>query len=168
LIRERQYLEAERIARDAFDAQLEMLGPRHPNTLEALKQLGKALAYNQRYPEASKLFHDMIEKQNDAAGQRNLRLAWYAFACTAAAADQPEDALQFLRQAISYGFKDGAGLAADEDLQNMRATPGFQQLVAELKGPPLASNESFAPAAPHGAYFHRSLRVLERLPATES
>ena len=61
---------------------------------------------------------------------------WYAFACVAAAANRPDDALQYLHEAIDRGYKDADGLMADDDLKNLRQTQSFQQLVAALKHPP--------------------------------
>ena len=94
------------------------------------------MAYTHRYAEASKLFRDAIEKQDNSEGQGNRWSVWYAFACVAVAANRPDDALQYLREAINRGYKDADGLMADDDLKKLRQNPHFQQLVAELKRPP--------------------------------
>jgi eukaryotic-like serine/threonine-protein kinase len=60
---------------------------------------------------------------------------WYAFACTASAADQPDDALSYLQEAVNRGLKDADGLATDNDLKSLRSNPRFQRLIAELKVP---------------------------------
>jgi hypothetical protein len=49
------------------------------------------------------------------------------------AANHPDDALQYLREAIHRGYKDADGLMADPDLEKLRPNSNFQQLVAELK-----------------------------------
>ena len=49
------------------------------------------------------------------------------------AANHPDDALQYLREAINRGYKDADGLMADPDLEKLHPNPNFQQLVAELK-----------------------------------
>jgi eukaryotic-like serine/threonine-protein kinase len=136
LIREGRYAEAEKIARETFEGQLRSLGPQHPDTLNTLQQLGTAMAYNHRYPEASKLFRDVIEKESNSEGQGNRWSVWYAFACVAAAADHPDDALQYLREAINRGYTGAEGLTADDDLKNLRHNPHFQELVAALRRPP--------------------------------
>ncbi len=135
LIREGRYAEAEKNARAAFDAVLRTLGPLHLLTVEALRQLGTAMAYTHRYSEASKLFRDVIEKQDSAKGQGDRFSVWYSFACVAVAANHPEDALQYLREAIKRGYKDVEGLAADDSLASLHQNPHFQELVAELKHP---------------------------------
>ena len=49
------------------------------------------------------------------------------------AANHPDDALQYLREAINRGYKDADVQMADPDLEKLRPNPNFQQLVAELK-----------------------------------
>ena len=135
LIREGHYAEAEKIARETFEVQVRSLGPQHSDTLTTLQQLGKAMAYCHRYPEASTLFREVIEKQDNSKGQGDAFSVWYSFACVAVAANRPDDALQYLREAINRGYKDVAALIADYDLKNLRSNPKFQQLVTELKTP---------------------------------
>ncbi|MGA3091335.1 MAG: serine/threonine-protein kinase [Terriglobales bacterium] len=132
---ERRYLEAEKLARETFEIQRRVLGPQHPETLDSLRQLGKALAHTHRYAEASKLYRDLIENQDNAGGQGKRWLVWYSFACIAAAANQSDDALSYLREAVNRGYKDADGLTAEDDLKKLRRNPKFQQLVAELKTP---------------------------------
>ena len=96
------------------------------------------MAYSHRYPEASKLFRDVIEKQDDSKGQGDRFLIWYSFACVAVAANHSDDALQYLRETINRGYKDADAFMADHNLKNLRPNPKFQQLVAELKHPPAA------------------------------
>jgi tetratricopeptide (TPR) repeat protein len=136
LIREGRYAEAEKNAREAFEALIRTMGPQHPFTLGALQQLGTAMALDHRYPEASKLFRDAIEKQDNSKGQGDRFSVWYSFACVAVAANHPDDALQYLREALNRGYKDADALMADDNLKNLHPNPKFQQLVAELKHPP--------------------------------
>jgi len=136
LIREGDYAEAEKIAREAFEVRLRTLGPQHPETLDSLQRLGTALAHSQRYAEASKQFRDVIEKDGNSKGQGNPFSVWYSFACVAAAANRPDEALQYLQEAVNRGYRDADHLLADDDLKNLRSKPKFQQLVAELRHPP--------------------------------
>jgi eukaryotic-like serine/threonine-protein kinase len=135
LTREGHYQEAEKIAREAYNIGLRTLGPQHPDTEVALLQLGKELAYEHRYAEASKLFGGAIDQQGNAASQEIPGLMWYDFACLAETADRPDDALQYLREAIHRGYKDADHMMADDDLKKLRPNPKFQQLVAGLKAP---------------------------------
>jgi hypothetical protein len=94
------------------------------------------MALDHRYPEASKLFRDVIEKQDNSKGQGNRFSVWYSFACVAVAANHPDDALQYLREALNRGYKDADALMADNNQKSLHPNPKFQQLVAELKRPP--------------------------------
>jgi eukaryotic-like serine/threonine-protein kinase len=136
LTKEGHYAEAEDLARATYMLQRRDSGPQHPDTLDTLRELGKAMAYSHRYAEASKLFRDVIESGNNSAGQGNRWSVWYDFACVAAAAGRPDDALQYLREAINRGYEDAGGLMADDDLKSLRPKPQFQQLVATLRLPP--------------------------------
>jgi eukaryotic-like serine/threonine-protein kinase len=133
LIAEGQYAEAEKLARDTYEVQVRTLGPQDSDTLKTLQLLGTALADSHRYPEASKLFRDTIGKDSSSGGQGNGWPLWYSFACVAVAADRPDDALQYLHEAINRGYKDADGLVADEHLKELRSSPHFQELVADLK-----------------------------------
>jgi eukaryotic-like serine/threonine-protein kinase len=135
LIGEGRYAEAEKIALETYDVRLRTLGPQHPDTLDTLRQLGRAMAFSHRYAEASNLFRHVIEKGSDHDENGNRWSAWYSLACVAAAANRPDDALQYLREAISRGYKDADGLMADNDLRKLRPNHEFQQLVAEIKTP---------------------------------
>jgi eukaryotic-like serine/threonine-protein kinase len=137
LIQEGHYAEAERLARGDFEGMIRIAGPLHRGTLYALRQLVPALAGSGRSAEASKLYRDVMEKGQDSnSGGKGNPQWWYAFAGMAATTNHPEDALQYLREAINRGYKDADGLMADENLRSLRQNPGFQALVAELKRSP--------------------------------
>jgi len=132
---ERRYAEAEKLARKTYEAEIRIHGPQNLHTLKVLQQLGTALANTHRYPEASKLVRDAIDQVNKPSGQGNRWLVWYVFACVAAAANRPDDAIQYLRESISRGYNDADGLVADDDLKSLRQNPQFKQVVATLKRP---------------------------------
>jgi len=135
LIAEGHCAEAEKLARETLEVEILSLGPQHPYTLNALQQLGTAMACNHRYQEATKLFQEVIEKGDNSASQGNPWAVWYSFACVAMAANHPDDALQYLREALNHGYKDADALMADNNLKNLHPNPKFQQLVSELKHP---------------------------------
>ena len=136
LMAEKKYAEAEQIARESYQVELKALGQQNPVTLNTMRKLGRAMAYTDRYPEARKLFLDLINTQNQSGGKGNRWSAWYGLACVAMAANRPDDALQYLREAIDRGYKNTDRLITDDDLKNLRANPRFQQLIAELRRPP--------------------------------
>jgi serine/threonine protein kinase len=141
LFAERRYAEAEKLARESFDIQLRKFGPRHRDVMDTLQRLGMAMALNHHYPQAKLLFADVIDKARDAQGSGNPWYVWYAFACAAVAANQADDALHYLREAVNRGLKDADGLATDDDLKGLRPNPRFQQFIAELR-PPASSAQA--------------------------
>jgi alpha/beta hydrolase family protein len=90
----------------------------------------------------------VIEKGKDSAGKGNPWSVWYDFACVAAVANLPDDALQYLQEAIHRGYKNAAVLIADDDLKNLRLNPRFQQLVAEVKHPPTKEAQTQSSSGP--------------------
>jgi eukaryotic-like serine/threonine-protein kinase len=131
-VREGKYHEAEEAARQAFDAQLRILGPQHLDTLNSLGFLGMAMAYNNHYDDAKKLFEDMLEKMNNVRAE-NISTAWYSFACVAAAAHDRKEAVQHLREAVNHGYKDIDHIRSDNDLRSLRGYPGFEAFISEAK-----------------------------------
>jgi hypothetical protein len=79
------------------------------------------------------LFRDVIAKGGDSGEQGKPWTAWYAFACVAASAKHPDDALQDLNEAIRRGYKDADRLTSDDDLKNLRQNPHFEELADERK-----------------------------------
>ena len=134
---EGRYAEAEQIAHKTLEVMNRKLGPFNPYSIFALQQEGIALAKTHRYAEAAKLFRDTIEKQDNSKKQGNTFSVWYSFACVAAAANRPDDALQYLGKAIDHGYKDPDSLLGDDDLKVLRPNPKFQQLLAQLRQPPI-------------------------------
>jgi serine/threonine protein kinase len=132
---EQRYADAEKLARETFDLQLRKLGPRHRDVLDTLQRLGMAMALNHHYAQAKLLFSDVIDKARNSEGSGNRWYVWYAFACAATAANQPDDALRYLQEASNQGLKDADGLVTDDDLKSLRSNPRFQQFIMDLKRP---------------------------------
>jgi hypothetical protein len=89
-----------------------------------------------RWRNWTNLFRDVIEKQSNSQGQGNRWSVWYSFACVAAAANQPDDVLRYLHEAVSRGYQDADGLMADDKLKKLRHNQHFQELIAALRRPP--------------------------------
>jgi len=130
LNKEGRYREAEKTARQVLDVQARVLGAGHPDSLGTLQVLGIAMVHNQRYEEAKHLFADVIEKSGKGQ-ESNVSLAWYKFACVAAAAHDPDEAVQHLREAVNDGYKDIDHIRADDDLKSLRGHPRFEAFLAE-------------------------------------
>jgi eukaryotic-like serine/threonine-protein kinase len=133
LVREGHYAEAESLAREAYEIQARTLGLQHPDTLGSLRELGRALAHMHRYSEAAKLFRDAIERQHDSKQPESLYRIWYCFASVAVAANRFDEALQYLRQAITLGFTGAEHLQSEDDFKPLRRDPRFASLVSEAR-----------------------------------
>lgn len=59
--------------------------------------------------------------------------AHYNLACSLALCKRRDDALRSLRQAVSLGYKDFEWMEQDPDLEGLKALPGFQKLLGQLK-----------------------------------
>ena len=132
LIREHKYQQAETIARQVYPIQLRVLGPEHLDSMNTLEALGLALVYESHYPEAKKLFAEEIE-QIGKLQPANLSIAWYYFAAVAAAAHDPDAAVQNLREAVDHGYTDVGRIRSDDDLKSLHGRPNFESLMAEAE-----------------------------------
>jgi len=130
-----RYDEAETLAASTFALQRRLLGPLHADTIFTLRELGRAMAYRNRYTEASRLFREVIAS-NDATGQEDRWTVWYAFAAVAATAQQPDEALNYLKEAVDRGYRDADRLSDDEELQPLRSDPRFHSLIVALESAP--------------------------------
>ena len=131
LIREGRWAEAEPLARESV-AQ----APHSRNPLaiaDAMRALGISLVHENRYDEASKLFRDILGQSQDPEVRAAI---WYAYACTAAVAEDTDGALGYLHEALNAGYRDLDKLALDTALQSVRDNPRFRRLVADLKSSP--------------------------------
>ncbi|HEY6768817.1 MAG TPA: serine/threonine-protein kinase [Candidatus Sulfotelmatobacter sp.] len=140
MLREGKSQEAEAMARQVFAIQLRVLGPQHLDTLSTLQTLGTALVVNNRYAEAKDLFSDVIQKVNKSQ-ETNSPLAWYKFACVAAAAHDREEAVQHLREAVNHGYKDIDQIRTDDDLKVLRGYSRFEEFLSDSAKRADASSE---------------------------
>ncbi len=101
-----------------------------------MQRLGLAVTYRHHCARASGLFRQTIEKSGNSAAQENRPAVWYSYACVAAAANDPDDAVQYLQEAVNRGYKDADALMADNELKTLHPNPRFQQLVTALKQSP--------------------------------
>jgi eukaryotic-like serine/threonine-protein kinase len=132
LIREGKYQDAEELARQAYAVQARILGPQHPDTLNSLQFLGTAMVYDHRYDEAKKLFEQALEKVG-ATQEGNISLVWYNFACVAVAANDRDQAVVHLREAVNHGYKDIDHIRTDEDLKSLHGYPRFEAFLTESR-----------------------------------
>jgi serine/threonine protein kinase len=137
-----QYAKAEQLQRKALDTMRRALGPENPYTLNGMQDLAGILSHEHRYAEAEKLFLQEIDVRTKLPRQLDLALAWYHFACGAAAAGHRDEALTNLRKSVDLGFTDAQRMTSDKDLKALRDDPRFSSLVAEAKSGAAAPRKS--------------------------
>jgi non-specific serine/threonine protein kinase/serine/threonine-protein kinase len=137
-----QYAKAEQLQRKAVDTMRRALGPENPYTLNGMQDLAGILSHEHRYAEAEKLFLQEIDVRTKLPRQLDLALAWYHFACGAAAAGHRDEALTNLRKSVDLGFTDAQRMTSDKDLKALRDDPRFSSLVAEAKSGAAAPRKS--------------------------
>jgi hypothetical protein len=141
--------EAVKLGEEILALQKARLGPDHPDTIQtqmavaiSLLELGRGGAAVAAARQAIELF----EKRNGTDASSLYNAACYR-AVTAAAirasdqsaqgakeADAEADrAMAWLKQAVAAGWRNAAHLAADHDLDALRARDDFKALVAELE-----------------------------------
>ncbi len=66
------------------------------------------------------------------------QIAWYNIACALSRLQRTEEAIDALRKAIQFGYDDVEWMKRDTDLDHIRETNGYAELVRELekKAPP--------------------------------
>ena len=135
LVAEGRYAEGERLQREALDIDRRVLGPEHPRTLSLLEVMAYYVVKEGRYNDAEKLFREAIQTAVKANQPGALAEAWYNFACGAAIAGHPKEAVEYLGQAIDHGYLNPEGIAADPDLKSLHDDPHFNALVAKARQP---------------------------------
>ena len=127
------YAQAEKLHREVLGIDRRVLGPDHPDSIDALEILAVDLSHEGRFSEAATLFREALQ----AAEKSNLPTiaanTWYDFACGAALAGRRSEALEYLRQAIDHGLTNPDSIPADPDLKSLHSDPGFNALVTKAR-----------------------------------
>ncbi len=129
---EGNYAEAETLFRNNLDARTRTLGADDLATLVDREYLAIDLSHEGRYAEAEKLFRQSLDAAQKANRPAAVRLAWYNFACGAAAAGRTDEAFEYLGRAIDLGYGPADSIANDTDLASLRNDPRFAALLAKI------------------------------------
>jgi tetratricopeptide (TPR) repeat protein len=116
--------------REILAARRRALGLDHRDTLETMDALATTLASEGKFEEAKRLLDERLTITRRKPDQDGLAEGLYSYACAAAIAGHPDEALEQLRRAIDHGYTDVRHIAADKDLISLRGNPRFENLVA--------------------------------------
>jgi hypothetical protein len=110
-----------------------VIGPDHPETLRTVGELAATLFLRHKDAEAHQLYATRLEAIARTQGKDSLAEAWYDYACAAAVAEQLDEAIDHLRQAVRLGFSDSEHMSSDQDLKSLHGDPRFEQLVLDAR-----------------------------------
>src|SRR5262249_10789728 len=133
LRREGRRDQAEKVQRETLAIRRRVLGPDHPETLRTLGELAATLLLQHKLDEAHRLYATRLEAIARTQGNDGLAGAWYDYACGAAIAGQRDEAIDHLRQAISFGYSDSEHMVSDDDLKSLRSDARFEAIVKHAK-----------------------------------
>ena len=108
-------------------AAYQQLVKENPNNPVAWHRLGTSQIYLRQLPEAIKSLEQAIKVGGGAA------LDFYNLACAFALSGEKEKALDNLEKAINAGFTDRQQYETDSDLDSLRETGRFKELLKKLR-----------------------------------
>jgi eukaryotic-like serine/threonine-protein kinase len=133
LRREGRTDDAEKLQRETLAVRRRVIGPDHPETLRTMGELAATLFLQHKDTEAHQLYATRLEAIGRTQGKDSLAEAWYDYACAAAVAEQLDEAIDHLRQAVTLGFSDSEHMSSDQDLKSLHGDPRFEQLVLDAR-----------------------------------
>lgn len=133
LRREGRIDDAEKLQRETLAVRRRVIGPDHPETLRTMGELAATLLFQHKDTEAHQLYATRLEAIGRTQGKDSLAEAWYDYACGAPVAEQRDEAIDHLRQAVSLGYSDSEHILSDQDLKSLHGDPRFEQLVLDAK-----------------------------------
>lgn len=105
---------------------LEGVRARSPSDTMVLRALGDLYTRCDRLEEGLAVDRQLIESCPHDAN------VWYNYACSLARLDQKEAALEALGHAVDLGYRDGAWMQCDQDLQSLHDDDRFRRLLDGL------------------------------------
>jgi tetratricopeptide (TPR) repeat protein len=98
---------------------------RRPDYLDVLRCQGQLLSRKGLHAQALAIDRRVVQQAPHDP------IAHYNLACSLARNDQPQEAVDELRRAISHGYRDMEYLETDPDLESLRNQPGYRELLQE-------------------------------------
>ena len=135
--------EAERVSREALDAERRVLGPEHSDTLVTQNSLGLILKDEHRYPEAESVLRDTLALRTKVYGAHHPDTAEseYSLAELYAMEGKKDEAFTHLGRCLDDGPKPDLldPLATDPHFKSLQSDPRLTEVIArdrKLAGAP--------------------------------
>jgi tetratricopeptide (TPR) repeat protein len=94
-----------------------------PGNIEALGNLAMVYGVWGEYGKAREALRKVIEVKPDSAG------AYYNMACMYAREGEIEESVRWLKEAVGHGFSDWGLVKTDKDLENIRGSAYYGELM---------------------------------------
>jgi non-specific serine/threonine protein kinase/serine/threonine-protein kinase len=129
---QRRYDEARRLLERAIALTEKARGTKDSRYPLYIHSMGELLQATGNLAEAERQLRRAVEIYQSQGGNRLLGLALYQLAGLSALQRRPEQALDFLRQALKDGWADPS-IFEDANLDSLRGRPEFEAIVSEIK-----------------------------------
>jgi tetratricopeptide (TPR) repeat protein len=97
----------------------------NPKFVPALNNLALVTAANKEYDKALTIFLDVLNYYPDDAETH------YNVACMYSRLKRVDESIEWLKKAIDKGYKNWQSIKSDDDLDNIRDTVGYKELIKD-------------------------------------
>ena len=125
LAMQEKFAEAESLSRAVLAASLQAQGPNARQTIEDTVNLALILAHEKHSADSEELFKRAVTASAKAQGTLAANV-FYAYGEGMAILGKPNEAIDYLKQAINHGFSNKQEMSSDEDLKPLQTDQRFQ------------------------------------------
>ena len=129
-----RYVEAESLFLETVKAKKSALGDDHRSTLYSMNNLGGLYTRQHKYEQAAALLQETLDTRLRVLGDDHphIGFSYYNLGCLSASLGQRAEALDYLRKAVSAGWKEHRALM-DMEWDSLRGDPEFKAILEEVK-----------------------------------
>jgi tetratricopeptide (TPR) repeat protein len=135
--------EAEKTAIVLVETAVRARGEEDVRALYGKSVLGSVYMRQQRYADAERVRTELLAVERRTLGETSSGVfeLMYGLACTTALEGKRAEAIDWLRQSVSHGYRDADWMTKDSDLLSLHGDPRFEAVVAEARklAPPAAA-----------------------------
>lgn len=108
---------------------------RGANSLQQMMNEAIQLLQNKKFDEAIGIYRQILEMIQPYPAEQTAQIkqnCYYNVACAYSLQNKKDDAIEALKFAVKYGWKDTNHMATDKDLDNIRQTPEYKAIIDEI------------------------------------